>query len=146
MPTTPPYDAVVVGLHPPSFAYGPLNTAFRVLAREPLADAPPPPPGQRPVLIAPHTAAFLQAPAEGDLPAGLSLGIGAYVAALEAAAGTSAEVVGKPTRAFFELALERLRAQRALDAAEVAIVGDDVRNDLGQGAAELGLQRILGAS
>lgn len=142
VPTSRPYDAVVVGLHPPSFAYGPLNTAFRVLAREPLRGAPAP--DTRPVLIAPHTAAYLQAPADGEFPAGLSLGIGAYVAALEAAAGTKAEVVGKPTRAFFELALDRLRQQRAVDAREVAIVGDDVRNDLGAGASELGLQRVLG--
>lgn len=143
VPTTPPYDAVVVGLHPPSFAYGPLNTAFRVLTREPLFDAQPS--EKRPVLIAPHTAAYLQAPADEEFPAGLSLGIGAYVAALETAADTKAEVVGKPTRAFFELALDKLRKQGDVKTSEVAIVDDDVKNDLGAGAKELGLQRILGA-
>lgn len=68
--------------------------------------------------------------------------------ALEYAAGVKAEVVGKPTRAFFELALGRLREGEAGDKGirdeDVAIVGDDVENDLGAGARELGLQRILG--
>ncbi|EJT46813.1 hypothetical protein A1Q1_04491 [Trichosporon asahii var. asahii CBS 2479] len=141
VPTSPPYDAVVIGLHPPSFAYEPLNTAFRVLTGEPLRDAQPA--DRKPVLIAPHTAAYLQAPAEGPFPAGLSLGIGAYVAALETAANTQAEVVGKPTRAFFELALEKLGLQKDVEKGEVAIVGDDVKNDLGAGARELGLQRVL---
>lgn len=144
VPTSPPYDAVVIGLHPPSFAYEPLNTAFRVLTGEPLRDAQPA--DRKPVLIAPHTAAYLQAPAEGPFPAGLSLGIGAYVAALETAANTQAEVVGKPTRAFFELALEKLGLQKDVEKGEVAIVGDDVKNDLGAGARELGLQRVLGKS
>ncbi|BEJ12785.1 hypothetical protein CspHIS471_0212450 [Cutaneotrichosporon sp. HIS471] len=162
--TRPPADcdAVVIGLHPPGFGYENLNTAFRILKQEPLLltdsredmtaastpaisrhPSPSPGIGRKPVLIAPHKAAFSQANATDTLPAGLNLGIGPYVAALEYASGVRAEVVGKPTRAFFELALARLREMEAVEDGEVAIVGDDVDNDLGGGARELGLQRIL---
>ncbi|BEI82087.1 hypothetical protein CcaverHIS002_0212470 [Cutaneotrichosporon cavernicola] len=162
--TRPPAecDAVVIGLHPPGFGYENLNTAFRILKQEPLLPtdsredmtaastpaisrnpSPSPGIGRKPVLIAPHRAAFSQGNATDTLPAGLNLGIGPYVAALEYASGVRAEVVGKPTRAFFELALARLREIGRAEDGEVAIVGDDVDNDLGGGARELGLQRIL---
>lgn len=147
---SPPHNAVVLGLHPQSFGYDNLNTAFRILKREPLHgvdadngdDATTTP---QPVLIAPHTAAFHQAPDTGSFPSGLSLGIGAYVRALEAASGVTAEVVGKPTRSFYELAIARIETMYGvtLESGEVGIVGDDVRNDLGVGAQELGLKRIL---
>jgi ribonucleotide monophosphatase NagD (HAD superfamily) len=150
--TRPPHNAVVLGLYPAGFDYEHLNTAFRILKREPLCDgetdtaasaidAP-----SAPVLIAPHKAAYHQAPASSAFPAGLSLGIGAYVRALEDAAGVTAEVVGKPTASFYALAMARMEAKYGikLDAADVAIVGDDVNNDLGAGAVELGLKRILG--
>jgi ribonucleotide monophosphatase NagD (HAD superfamily) len=166
LPSRPPAecDAVVIGLHPPGFGYENLNTAFRILKQEPLAHTEqqedvtaastpavsrrpsPTPEGKKPVLIAPHRAAYTQTNATAAFPAGLSLGIGPYIAALEYASGVKAEVVGKPTRAFFELALARLREKGGWEGedGEVAIVGDDVDNDLGGGARELGLQRILG--
>ncbi|CAK9785746.1 hypothetical protein CC85DRAFT_276659 [Cutaneotrichosporon oleaginosum] len=168
LPAHPPAecDAVVIGLHPPGFGYENLNTAFRILKQEPVGPVDPAegrtaassaavsrrpspspspsPKGRKPVLIAPHKAAYSQANATAAFPAGLSLGIGPYVAALEYASGVKAEVVGKPTRAFFELALARLRSGGwDGEDADVAIVGDDVDNDLGGGARELGLQRIL---
>lgn len=141
--TSPPHNAVVVGLHPPSFSYENLNTAFRILKGEPLLDGAV---SEKAVLMAPHTAVYHQAPETPSFPAGLSLGIGAYVHALEAAAGVSAEIVGKPTKSFYELAVARMERIYGvkLDANDVAIVGDDVRNDLGEGAVQLGLKRILG--
>ncbi|BEI89885.1 uncharacterized protein CcaverHIS019_0212470 [Cutaneotrichosporon cavernicola] len=107
--TRPPAecDAVVIGLHPPGFGYENLNTAFRILKQEPLLPtdsredmtaastpaisrnpSPSPGIGRKPVLIAPHRAAFSQGNATDTLPAGLNLGIGPYVAALEYAMRT----------------------------------------------------------
>ena len=62
---------------------------------------------------------------------GWVLDAGAYVAALEYGAGVTATVVGKPSRAFFELAL----AELGLPAHEVLVVGDDVTMDARGGAA-----------
>lgn len=65
----------------------------------------------------------------------LELDVGPFVRALEYAAGVEAEIIGKPGRAMFELAV----ASMGLDAAEVAMVGDDVEADvLGALAAGLG--------
>ncbi|RXK41277.1 hypothetical protein M231_01427 [Tremella mesenterica] len=159
---TTPYDSVVIGLHPPSLSYENINLAFRILKSEPIShphsqstlysthDSPsdlrqsetP----RKPVLIAPHTAMFRQVPESSDLPAGLSLGIGPFVRGLEHASGVKAEIVGKPTRQFFELAIERLKRMYPgleLNEGEIGIVGDDVVHDLGEGAKELGLGRVL---
>jgi HAD superfamily hydrolase (TIGR01458 family) len=59
------------------------------------------------------------------------LDAGPFVAALEYAAGVEAELVGKPARRFFELALEDL----GLSAADVLVVGDDPEADCEGGAA-----------
>jgi HAD superfamily hydrolase (TIGR01458 family) len=67
-----------------------------------------------------------------------SLDAGPFVAALEYASGKSATCVGKPERAFFELALENL----GLPSKEVAMVGDDPELDVG-GAQAAGLRGIL---
>ena len=67
----------------------------------------------------------------------LVLDAGPFVAALEYAAGVSALTVGKPERAFFELACDRLGAPT-----DVAMVGDDVEADVG-GAQAAGLRGIL---
>jgi ribonucleotide monophosphatase NagD (HAD superfamily) len=83
------------------------------------------------------------------MPEGLSLGIGPFVRALEVSSGVEAELMGKPTKRFFELAIARLKelhgvgdGQLAME--NIAVIGDDIVNDLGQGAKDLGLQRILG--
>ncbi len=68
----------------------------------------------------------------------LSLDAGPFVAALEYASGKSATCVGKPERAFFELALENL----GLPAETVAMVGDDPELDI-RGAQAAGLRAIL---
>ena len=71
--------------------------------------------------------------AEGPL-----LDAGAFVAGLEYAAGVEAEVVGKPTAAYFEAALAELGA-RADDA---VMVGDDIEADVGA-AKRLGMRGVL---
>ena len=66
------------------------------------------------------------------------LDAGAFVAGLEYAAGVEAEVVGKPTAAYFEAALAELGA-RAQDA---TMVGDDIEADVGA-AKRLGMRGVL---
>jgi HAD superfamily hydrolase (TIGR01458 family) len=70
--------------------------------------------------------------------AGPLLDSGAVVAGLEYAAGVEAEVIGKPSPAYFESALAALGA----DASEATMVGDDVEADVA-GAKALGLRAVL---
>ena len=63
---------------------------------------------------------------------------GAFVAGLEYAAGVEAQVVGKPSRAYFEGALAELDASPF----EAVMVGDDVEADVA-GAKAAGLRAIL---
>ncbi len=69
----------------------------------------------------------------------LVLDAGPFVAALEYAAGTTAEVAGKPSPAFFGAAVESLglAADRT-----IAMVGDDLWSDV-EGAQRAGLQGWL---
>lgn len=154
-----PYDSVVVGLAPEVFDYSHLNTAFRILKGEletqKKTKAGNRPPRKevsddhgglpfRPQLIATHKAKYIQT----EAPAGLSLGPGPFVTALEAAANVEAHVVGKPTRLFFQTVIDDFYASGELSQTEhhgrIAVVGDDVEADLGDGAIEMGLWRILG--
>lgn len=78
--------------------------------------------------------------------------------ALETAANVKAQILGKPTRDFFEVVIESLASNgieremwvnshpghRDSASRSIIIVGDDVNNDLGGGALELNLRRILG--
>ena len=57
----------------------------------------------------------------------LALGTGAFVAGLEFSGDCQAEVVGKPSKAFFDLAVDRFGG---VAAGEVLMVGDDVRDDV----------------
>ncbi|HEY3105474.1 MAG TPA: TIGR01458 family HAD-type hydrolase [Gaiellaceae bacterium] len=66
------------------------------------------------------------------------LDAGAFVAGLEYAAQTQAEIVGKPTAAYFEAALAELEAAPG----EAVMVGDDVEADIG-GAKRLGMHGVL---
>ena len=70
--------------------------------------------------------------------AGPLLDAGAFVTGLEYAAGVEAEVVGKPSRAYFEAALAELGAE----AGETVMVGDDVESDVG-GAKAVGMHGVL---
>nr|XP_018264606.1 HAD hydrolase [Kwoniella dejecticola CBS 10117]OBR86764.1 HAD hydrolase [Kwoniella dejecticola CBS 10117] len=131
-----PYDSVILGLHPPSLTYDNLNIAFRILKQEPI-----------------DIASTSSQSGHDYGSKGLSLGIGLFVTLLEEAGGVRAEIVGKPTKRFFELAIERLRRNAdfndglegdgELEYKDVGMIGDDISNDLGEGAKELGLTRIL---
>jgi HAD superfamily hydrolase (TIGR01458 family) len=72
-------------------------------------------------------------------PAGVMLDSGAYVAALEFATQKRALVTGKPSRAFFA---EGVRQLGGLAAGEVAMVGDDLWNDV-RGAQRAGLRGVF---
>ncbi|KAF4574265.1 hypothetical protein EYR36_005598 [Pleurotus pulmonarius] len=166
--SSPPYnddhdfDAVVVGLAPNHFDYHHLNTAFRILTgehrRHHTSRLPAPAPTSpndsnrdgngsnsllgTPVpipLIATHKAKYL----ESASPPGLSLGPGPFIAALEYATGVQAHVLGKPTKEFFGAVIDSLPQGVHEAVGRVAIVGDDVEADLGGGAIELGLWRVL---
>jgi HAD superfamily hydrolase (TIGR01458 family) len=112
-------DAVIVGDLGDRWDYSVLNRAFRRLMDG--AD-----------LIA------LQKNRYWETSEGLSLDAGPFVSALEYATGREAEVVGKPSPAFFELALGEL----GVSADRAAMVGDDVEADVG-GAMDAGLAGIL---
>jgi HAD superfamily hydrolase (TIGR01458 family) len=112
-------DAVIVGDLGESWDYEVLNGAFRHLM-------------DGAELIA------LQKNRYWETSDGLSLDAGPFVASLEYATGREAEVMGKPSPAFFELALSELGAS----ADHAAMVGDDVEADVG-GAMDAGLAGIL---
>ncbi len=112
-------DAVIVGDLGDRWDYAVLNRAFRQLM-------------EGAALIA------LQRNRYWETAEGLSLDAGPFVAALEYATGREAKVVGKPSPAFFELALGEL----GVSAERAAMVGDDVEADVG-GALEAGLCGIL---
>jgi len=71
-------------------------------------------------------------------PDGLSLSAGPFVTALESATGKVATVVGKPSKAFFDLAL----LDMGLSAENVVMIGDDIVTDIG-GAQAAGMRGIL---
>lgn len=112
-------DAVIVGDLGDRWDYEVLNRAFRRLM-------------DGAALIA------LQKNRYWETAKGLSLDAGPFVAALEYATGLEAEVMGKPSAAFFELALGEL----GVSADHAAMVGDDVEADVA-GAMDAGLAGIL---
>jgi HAD superfamily hydrolase (TIGR01458 family) len=112
-------EAVVVGDLGSDFSFDVLNHAFRLIRA-----------GAR--LIALQKNRFWQ---RQD---GLAMDVGAFVAALEYATEIEATVIGKPNRAYFEMALEDL----GLPASEVAMIGDDIYTDI-KGGKAVGLKTIL---
>jgi phospholysine phosphohistidine inorganic pyrophosphate phosphatase len=110
--------AVVVGDLGSGFTFERLNEAFRALRG-----------GAR--LVAIHRNRFWL-PADGP-----TLDAGPFVAGLEYAAGVDAVLVGKPSPAFFELAVARL----GVDRAGVVVVGDDPESDV-RGARAAGIRSI----
>jgi phospholysine phosphohistidine inorganic pyrophosphate phosphatase len=111
-------DAVIVGDLGRGFTWDTLNGAFRSLLRG--AD-----------LIA------LQRNRYWRQPEGIVLDAGPFIAALEYAVERPATVVGKPSPAFF---LEGV-ADLGVDAARVAMIGDDLEADVG-GALAAGIAGI----
>lgn len=77
-------------------------------------------------------------------PAGVMLDAGAYVAGLEYGVQRRALVTGKPSRAFFSEGLRLLAVQlgRHLSPGDVAMVGDDLWNDI-RGAQRAGLRGVF---
>ena len=110
---------VVVGDAGDRWTYGAMNRAFRLLVD-----------GAR--LIALERDRYWR---DAD---GLALSAGPFVAALEYASGVTAEVVGKPSPAFFRLALTDL----GVPARRAVMIGDDVGTDIG-GARAAGLAGVL---
>jgi HAD superfamily hydrolase (TIGR01458 family) len=118
-PDDPAVDVVLVGGAGPEFSYQAVNRAFGQL----------------------HAGARLVAMSRGmywRTSDGLQLDSGAFVAGLEQAAGTIAEVVGKPAQAYFSAALAHLGVP-ALDA---LMIGDDIDNDV-LAAQRCGLTGVL---
>ena len=112
-------DVVVLGGACDEFSYSNVNRAFRML----MSGAS---------LIAMHKNLYWRT------SAGWELDGGAYVRALEEAAGVTATVCGKPSAPFFEAALGML----GMGADRVCMVGDDIVNDV-LGAQDLGLTGVL---
>jgi HAD superfamily hydrolase (TIGR01458 family) len=102
-----PVDVVLTGGAGPEFGYQALNQAFSHLQR-----------GAR--LVAMHRGLYWRT------SSGLQLDTGAFLAGLEQAAATDAEVVGKPAAPFFAAALAHLGA----DAAHTLMTGDDIETDV----------------
>jgi HAD superfamily hydrolase (TIGR01458 family) len=69
---------------------------------------------------------------------GLQMDIGGFVDGLEYASGTKAMIIGKPSKDFFQIALDHMGIQ----ANQAAMIGDDIDADIG-GAQQAGLQGIL---
>src|SRR5206468_10230257 len=113
--TTDEADAVIIGDLGSAFGYDVLNYAFRQVVS-----------GAE--LIA------LQKNRYWMRADGLSLDVGPFVAAIEYATRREALVVGKPSRAFYELVVAAL----GVEPAQAAMVGDDVESDVG-GALAAGL-------
>jgi HAD superfamily hydrolase (TIGR01458 family) len=112
-------DVVLIGGAGPEFSYAAVNRAFRCMLA-----------GAR--LVAMSRGLYWRT---SD---GLQLDSGAFVAGLELAAHTEAEVVGKPAAAFFESAI----AQLGVRAGDALMVGDDVDNDV-IAAQRCGLSGVL---
>jgi HAD superfamily hydrolase (TIGR01458 family) len=112
-------DVVVLGGAYEGFDYATVNRVFRMV----MGGAP---------LVAMHRNMYWQT------SEGLQLDGGAYVAGLEEATGRPAVVCGKPAREYFESALEQL----GVGAERVAMVGDDLENDV-HGAQAAGLTGVL---
>lgn len=112
-------DVVVVGDIGEQWNYDLLNRIFNIVRK-----------GAH--LIALHKNRFWQT------EKGLQMDIGAFVSGIEYATGKRATVMGKPSAAFFNIALHEL----GLAPHEVAIVGDDIDSDIG-GGQEAGIRGIL---
>ena len=112
-------NAVVIGDAGPGFTYEALNRAFRMIM------------GGAQLIALAKNRYFMTA-------GGLTLDAGAFVAALEYAAGVEATTLGKPAPDFFAAAL----ASVGCPAGEAIMIGDDWESDV-NGAIDTGLGGIL---
>ncbi|XP_018766077.1 phospholysine phosphohistidine inorganic pyrophosphate phosphatase isoform X2 [Serinus canaria] len=113
-------NCVVLGDAAENFTYANLNEAFRLLIGM-----------EKPVLISLGKGRYYK---ETD---GLKLDVGAYMKALEYACDIQAEVVGKPSKRFFESAL----AELGVPPEQAIMIGDDIVNDVG-GAQQCGMRAL----
>jgi len=112
-------DCVIIGDAGDRISYNSLNTAFRHLMN-----------GAE--LIALEKDRYWMA------PDGLSLSAGPFVTALEFATGKKATIIGKPSEAFFDRALDEI----GLRPGQVAMIGDDIVTDVA-GAHRAGMKSVL---
>jgi HAD superfamily hydrolase (TIGR01458 family) len=112
-------DVIVIGGASDAFTYAVLNGIFRRLM-------------DGAALVGMHRNLYWRT------ARGWELDGGAYIAGLEAAAGTTATICGKPAAAYFDAALALL----GVPAARAAMVGDDITNDV-EGARAAGLTGVL---
>ncbi|HEY9276881.1 MAG TPA: TIGR01458 family HAD-type hydrolase [Methylotenera sp.] len=69
---------------------------------------------------------------------GLQMDIGGFIDGLEYASGTKAMIIGKPSKDFFQIALDHM----GLQANQAVMIGDDIDADIG-GAQQAGLKGVL---
>ena len=112
-------DFVVVGDYGEGFDFHALNHAFRLLMN-----------GTELIALQKNLYWFS---AEG-----MFLDCGAFVTLLEAAAGKTATVMGKPSETFFNIALESLQCSPN----EAIVVGDDITSDI-RGAENTKMRSVL---
>ena len=112
-------EVIAIGGGSDEFSYDTLNRAFRCLR-------------DGATLVGMHRNMYWRT---AD---GLQLDGGAFIVALEEAAGVKATICGKPAPAFFESALTLL----GVPAERAAMVGDDIVNDV-LGAQAMGLTGVL---
>ncbi len=112
-------DFVVVGDYGEGFDFNALNHAFRLLMN-----------GAELIALQKNLYWFSSE--------GMFLDCGAFVTLLEAAAGTTAKVMGKPSETFFKIALESLQRSSS----EAVVVGDDITSDI-VGAERMEMRSIL---
>ena len=112
-------DFVVVGDYGEGFDFHALNRAFRLLMN-----------GTELIALQKNLYWFS---AEG-----MFLDCGAFVTLLEAAAGKTATMMGKPSETFFNIALESLQ----ISPNEAVVVGDDITSDI-VGAERMKMRSIL---
>ncbi len=116
---SPRPDAVVIGDVGRQWNYDLLNELFRLVM-------------DGAEIVALHKGRYWQ------VEDGLNMDIGAFVAGLEFTTGKTATVIGKPSTAMFEAALQGLGLARD----DVVMVGDDIRQDVG-GAQAAGIRGVL---
>ncbi|XP_019338391.2 phospholysine phosphohistidine inorganic pyrophosphate phosphatase isoform X2 [Alligator mississippiensis] len=113
-------NCVVLGEAADNFSYQNLNEAFRVLIGL-----------ENPILLSLGRGRYYK---ETD---GLKLDVGVYMKALEYACDIQAEVVGKPSKMFFQSAL----AEMGVEPQQAIMIGDDIVNDVG-GAQQCGMRAL----
>ncbi|XP_029978550.1 phospholysine phosphohistidine inorganic pyrophosphate phosphatase [Sphaeramia orbicularis] len=113
-------NCVIIGDAAENFSYQNLNDAFRVLIGL-----------EKPVLFSLGQGRYYK---ETD---GLKLDVGVYMKALEYACDLEAEVIGKPSAAFFNSVLSDMGIQPQ----EALMIGDDLVNDVG-GAQRCGMKGV----